>query len=287
MNHGYLEIIDRSKTPRYVRLLAEGVIVGTAGHAHVRVADNSAFDLEHIVFSSRVDGCSVRVNGFSRMPALLQGSPFQQGVVPWGTEIEIEGLRMRVIEKLPDGAQSRAHISRGTWVVIAGLLATGVLLSILPRREPAMQSVNRVPPPLFVSDEACPEGSGPAHYRGTRWVEAALAKAERYPFAPIEGIESVRLFRRAQRCFSASGDAERATIARQQGDRMQRRVEQDYRARVMRLEHALRHRQKRHALAHTQVLRSLLADSTDAYAIWLDALQRALREQIREEGASL
>lgn len=212
----------------------------------------------------------------------VRGETFQQGILAWGTEIEIGNLKLKVTDELPKEKKDPGDKKVSAPVLIAFFIIIPLVGWMLLSDPDVGLDINPTaqPPAIFDEEITCPEG-GTARHRADSDAEAAIATAERYPFAARDGVESVRLYRRSAACYRAVGATREAEIMSGEGDSMQQRIEEDYRTHRLRLERALQQARLPDALLETRALIELLQHrESDRYLAWLRQLERQIQLQI-------
>ena len=249
--------------------IARESVLGTAEAADVRVPPQRGMAQEHLKIDPVDDGA--RITLLAGAPLVVDGRPWSGGMLPYGTELRIGETSVR-IERTADEKRGLSP------VVVLGLPAIAVaMLIVLSDGSDAVGA--RAPaeaPALFDEVAECSTGGGPTRHRADVDAHGAAAKAERYPFAPADGVQAAGLYRRAARCYEAAGDASRARELDQRADRLEGRLEQDYRTSRFRLERALEQQRWQDALAETHQLRALLSHRSGPYVQWLSDLERRL-----------
>lgn len=279
----FVEIIREDGSLERTRIEGDQITVGRSPTAGVPLPDQRDFELEHLLIAPRGEGCWIAVNQEARLQAKVAGQPFAHGMVAWGTEIEIGTLKFRVTDRLPKEVKDQKQSSPivllgGIGIVVAVLyLLGGPATPGLETRPPAE------PVALFGTPETCPATGSAVLPQADLFAEVALAKSERYPFDASDGVESVRLYRRAHACYQAAAatNAELTAVAAEmqsEADFMERRVTEDYGAHRLRLERALSHQQHEDALFETQALLAILRreDQENPYIQWLVRTKRHL-----------
>jgi hypothetical protein len=283
----FVEIIREDGSLERTRVEGDQITVGRSPTAGIPLPDLRDLEPEHLLIAPRGEGCWIACNQEARQQAKVGGQPFQHGMVAWGTEIELAGIRVRVTDRLPKAVKGDKQSSP---IVLLGGVATILILlwslsgeegTGLETRPPAE------PVQLFATPETCPNPDSSGVLRqADLYAETALAKSERYPFDPSDGVESVRLYRRSQACYAAAGAAEAAGAMQVEGDFMQRRVEEDYAAHRLRLERAISHQRFEDALFETQALLAILrreyddAETATPYIRWLIGTKRLLELRV-------
>ncbi len=276
--NAYVEVIREDGTLERVRIEGDQVTVGRAMSAGVPLPDQRELEAEHLLIAPRGDGCWVAINQEAKTPAKVKGQPFQHGMVSWGTEIEIGTLKLRVSDKdsTETGAKDKKKVSP---VVLLGGVALVGLLGYIATRPPATDletSAPTEPVALFATPETC-DASGSAVLRqADLYSEIALAKSERYPFDPSDGVHSARLYRRAQACYTLANVPASATEMQHEAEFMERRVTEDYSAHQLRLGRALSNQRLEDALFEAEALLAILRreDQEVPYIQWLGRTKR-------------
>lgn len=274
----FVEIIREDGSLERTRIEGDQITVGRSPTAGVPLPDLRDLEPEHLLIAPRGDGCWIACNQEARMQAKVNGQPFQHGMVAWGTELELAGIKIRVTDKLPKDAKSDKQSSP---IVLLGGVATVLILlwSLGGDQGPGLETRPPAEPvALFATAETCPTSGSAVLRQADLFAEIALAKSERYPFDPSDGVESVRLYRRSQACYAAANVTDAAAQMQAEGEFMLRRVEEDYSAHRLRLERALTHQRFEDGLYETQAILAILRreDQTNPYIQWLTRTKRHL-----------
>lgn len=273
MAQGFLQILSE-RDSRLIELPEGGAVVGSSPHANLQLGGYPSLGGAHFFVEPREEGCRVRTLDGAPAPVRVEGLQHLDGILPWGAEIEAGGLRVRLVRQFDQPRRQRPSLL----VWIAPLVLGFALWSIFSEADERGLPSAPEPPALFMERAAsCQSGQSPAHARAVRDEVAALAKLQRYPFDPHDGVEAVHLLRNAHACFVASGDARRAEQAQRRAEQIQGRVTADYDAARFRLSRALMQQDWASALEQIRIVRSLLSDRADPYTDWLTILERQLR----------
>ncbi|HTE51121.1 MAG TPA: FHA domain-containing protein [Kofleriaceae bacterium] len=281
----YLEIVQTDgSAERYPLGGSEHMIVGRQPREGIALPGASELEAEHLRLTPRQDGCWLSVSQGARVPALVGGRHYPGGLLPWGSEIQLGSLWLRVTDGIPDGARTRSVGGAGMLAVL-GLVGVGAWLFLSPTQEELPEMTSAQPPALFASGQpACPEADpAAAGPRAREAAEAARAKSERYPFAAQDGIRAVELYSLASRCFGAAGrdgDAERAGRDRAA---LVARIDEDYRTHRLKLERALEYGRTRQALLETRELLALVSHLDHPYTAWLRSVERRISLKTRPQ----
>ena len=112
----------------------------------------------------------------------------------------------------------------------------------------------------------------------------ALAKRERSPFAPEEGFEAITLFELSASCFRALNQVDHAVEAEDASIVLRSKLDEDYRLRRVRLEHAYRTHQTNAVKRELAVLIPMTSHRRGPYTEWLSALDRAATAELGQRG---
>jgi len=278
----HLELVDEvNHTHKRIALGAQGVVLGTSSRADVQVNIKTGIAPEHLILSARDEGTWVSVlEGATPLPS-FDGRPFRQGVIPWNSEVHLGPLRIKVYEgPPPNKAQGVSRPVLWFAIVCLGVLAW-LQFSERPDYENLM--TQHRPPVLFSKVVRCPAGDAPTRYRAKLAAEEALAKQERYPFSPHDGVQAILLFERARVCFEASGDSRQAARVAGIAKSLERQIAEDYRAYSLSLERALREGRIKDAVATARLLRAMLTDHKDPYTAWVEMIDRVLTRKLEQQ----
>lgn len=277
----YVEIIREDGTLERTRVEGEQITVGRSATAGIALPDARDLEPEHLLIAPRGDGCWVAVAQGAKVGAKVGGQPFQHGMVAWGAEIEVGGLRFRLSDKPPqDQKKAQQQVSPVvTIAVVVGALAVLWLMSGYSGVGLETDAPDAYV--LFQEAPACPGTGVTAQHHADEDSDAALARSERYPFDPSDGVESVRLYRTAQACYASLGISAAASEMQREGDYMQHRIEEDYRTHRLRLERSLEHENFDDALLEARSLLALVGTIAPEhpYVQWLTRLERQLQLQ--------
>ncbi|MGE0790519.1 MAG: FHA domain-containing protein [Sandaracinaceae bacterium] len=286
----WLEIIREDGTLERQRIEGEQVTVGRSPAAGIPIVDARTLEPEHLMLAPRDGGCWVAVAQGAQIPVRVRGQTFSQGMLAWGTELEVANLKLRITDQLPKEKKDPSEKPVSAPVLIAMFVVLPLVGWLLLSDESVgIDATPAAPAPeLFRSGLECPVNGGNTRHRADLEAEAAIAKSERYPFNSQDGVQSVISYRRAEACYQALGPTAQteAQVMRREGDTMQRRIEEDYRTHRLRLERSLEQGRLPDALLETRALIQLLRHQpSDPYVIWLQQLERQLQLAIDSAAA--
>lgn len=92
-----------------------------------------------------------------------------------------------------------------------------------------------------------------------------------------DGVAAVPLFLLASACYVVGGNSETAAATSRAASELRTKVNEDYHAHQVRLEHALNVKDMATARHEITALRSFTDGLTGPYVTWLSDLERALR----------
>ncbi len=275
----WIEIVREDGSLERQHLDGERVTVGRSPSAGVPIPDARGLDPEHMMIAPRSDGCWVAVAQGATGEVRVRGEVFNHGILAYGTEIEVAGLKLKVTDELPKEKKDPNDKAVSSPILIAAFVMVPLIGWLLLSAPDAGLDTTAPasPPPLFEESVACPD-TGSARHRADLDAEEAIAMSERYPFASQDGVQAVGRYQRAQSCYRAAGATREAEIMAQEVASMQDRIEEDYRTHRLRLTRALEQERLPDALVETRSLIELLRHKDgDPYLAWLIQLARQLQ----------
>jgi hypothetical protein len=276
--NAYVEVIREDGTLERIRIEGDQVTVGRAMSAGLPLPDQRDLEPEHLLIAPRGDGCWVAINQEAKTQAKVKGQPFQHGMVPWGTEIEIGGLKLKVSDKDSTETGAKDKPKASPIVVLGGIALVGMVVFLYLRPPPTglETTAPTEPVPLFATPQPCDAQGSAVLRQADLYSEIAMAKSERYPFDPSDGVHSARLYRRAQACYTQANVPASATEMQREAEFMERRVSEDYAAHQLRLGRALANERLEDALFEAEALLAILRreDEANPYIQWLGRTKR-------------
>jgi len=272
----WVEVSRPDGTLERHRIEGEQATLGRSPTAGIPLVNADDLQPEHMLLAPRPDGCWVAIAQGAKPPAIFHGKPLSAAVVPWGSEIEVGSVRIRVTDKLSPIKQDGKSVSSPIMVIMfVAIPLVGWMLLSDP--EVSLPVAPDNPPELFDETAGCPAQGAPLH-NAVEAAEAASHRSERYPFDAQDGIGAVGLYDVAQACFER---AERGADARRMARErrvLARRINEDYRTHRLRLERALKFERFDDGLRESHALNALLVHKRgDVYVTWLILLERRLQ----------
>src|SRR5688500_18721099 len=117
----YLEIIRADGRVARHPLVSERLTVGRDPNAEIALEDAPELEPFHLLLSPREDGCWVSVARVARVPARKEGATFENGLVAWGTELDVGAVTFRL---------ARAEVRADRRRRLAGPLRKAALLAV-------------------------------------------------------------------------------------------------------------------------------------------------------------
>jgi hypothetical protein len=276
-------------------LTDERVVVGTATRCLV-IIDRPEFAPEHLLLSPRPDGVWVAVARGVTTPTLLDGEPFERGMVGWGRALTVGPVRLglndgsKVHKKAAgDGAKKEEKVSPVLLVAAAIIIPFALYSSFSPNNNAPPSRMGTEAPALFDDPlaRACP-ATDPALTRQSaeESTRVALSKAERMPFRMQDGVEAVLYYTQAASCYTAAGDAPSAEQATRRAAGLKNRLEDEYRAHRFRLERALEQARTEDALFEVRMITAMVSHRRGPYRDALAALERQLTLRLDQAQAA-
>ncbi|HEY6458646.1 MAG TPA: FHA domain-containing protein [Polyangiaceae bacterium] len=272
---------------------ANSVLVGSGAHCEVRLpAEHAA--IEHATLSLVGGGVHAQAQSFTPHPT-INGVGFVQtpvlpesvigigGIQMWIRSVELGDRQQGVIRKK---AQKTSPI---TYVAAAIGFPLAIYMLAAAPSDDSTQTVQGTPPALWGEPvNVCPQqGRDAALAVGLDKFSVAVGKRERRPFHVEDGVAAVPLFETAGACFRVAGRGPAAAESSKAAAELRTKINEDYRAHQVRLEHALMVSDWTTAQQEVSVLRAFTAGKPGQYVVWLSNLDRRLQLKLgRKEGSS-
>lgn len=276
----HLDIMFEDGRREHRRLVGSQVTLGSGERAGIPLAEVTGLAPEHVLLAPRSDGCWVSAAQGANPPLRVQGAPFSQGMLPWGTEVQVGSLRMTPRKGAPPRSGSGGQPAVSPPVLISALLILPVAAWMLlgPQDVDEARADASEAPALFDGQASCPDDRREgAQARAQKLWEAAAAKAQRYHYEPSDGVQAVGLYDQAAQCLGQAGQPGEAEAVEREAAPLRRRIELDYRTYRLRLDRSLKEGRTEDALLAARILGELLEHrADDPYVVWLDQLERRL-----------
>jgi hypothetical protein len=278
----WLEIVREDGTLERQRLEGEKITVGRSPSAGIPIPDARDLDPEHLLVAPRGEGCWVAVAQGATTPVIVGGNKFEHGMLAWNTELTVGKLKLKLTDSLPKDKKTGEKAVSSPILIAFFVIVPLVGWLLLSDPDTSIDATPAAPPPQLVDETVpCPPNTQNVRHRADQDAEAAIAKAERYPFSSQDGVEAVRLYRRAMACYQNVGAQTEARLMEREGNAMARRLDEDYRTHRLRLQRALEQARLPDALIETRSLIELVRHREgDPYLAWLVQLERQLELHI-------
>jgi hypothetical protein len=274
----------RHPAGRVDELVTESVriLIGTGSHCEIRLPVGTA-RVEHVFIEATPVGWRAIARSFDPAPT-LDGAPFTEAPILGECVIAIGPTRIDVAPTgAPQHGEGRPRVGGRSHRRIQAYLALGLVgwIALYFGRGHALESSaepREVPSPWRSSTESCP-ALDPEQALATASARLALAvaKEERSPFHPEDGVTAVTLYGIADACFRAAGHNDEAADVAASAARLRREVSDQVRVGRLRLRHALASEEWAVAEHESGVLLALLSSRGGEYVAWLSNLRRKLQ----------
>jgi hypothetical protein len=265
------------------------LVIGSGAHCEVQLPVEHAA-VEHVELTIVSGRVYARARVFDPAPT-IGGSPFVQTFVEPGVAIGLGPFRIVAtpiaVNVVGEGggktSAMRSPVAIGIVLLTVLLLAAGVL----KRGGGAPPAVAAAPELWSAPLTACPQ-SAPAQALALAAEREAVAegKRERRPFHVQDGVAAVSLFETASACFGVGGNADASDAAARAAKVLRAKVQEDYHAHQVRLEHALLVNDSVVAQREVKVLRAFTEAASGPYVEWLSNLDRRLQLEASKEHPS-
>lgn len=263
---------------------ADRALIGSASHCELRLPPEVAVH-EHIEVFAHEGAVH-----FATKPYALLALPMLDNVATvegrWapGSTLRIGNMQMTV-ELVSLGMAKAKPPLWALFVAIPAIAITAVGVALARPVDRALPPIPEAPVLIGPKDAKCPDVSPEQRpVLATEKLRVALAKRERSPFAPQDGIEAIGLFEVAGACFRAAAQPQQANEADEAANLLRAKLDEDYRLRRVRLEHAYRTHQTNAVKRELTVIIPMTAHRRGPYTEWLAALDRAATAEIEQRG---
>lgn len=262
---------------------SDSVTVGSGAHCEIRLQGEEV-PVEQLHVEARSGGVFAEARSMTP-PALVHGVPLSQGRLLPNTVVHVGSIRLRVeYAEAGDRPLITRTKARKTNPVVLALAAIGfplglyLVLTLRPR-----DSALGAPPPTPAlwapaDTEACTsDGPAVARAQAESYLEQAVARRERSPFAPRDGVEAATLYVKAAACFSSARAGAEAQLARADAERMRQLSSRQFHVHQVRLERALATKNYDGAQAEAAIVQAFAGPNAKEYGGWLSDLQRRMK----------
>ncbi|HEY8078745.1 MAG TPA: FHA domain-containing protein [Labilithrix sp.] len=263
---------------------AERALIGSASHCELRLPPEVAAH-EHVEVVVHDGAVVFTVRPFGRQnPPLLDGVTALEGRWQSGQSLRIADVQI-FVEVVSLGMAKAKPPYWALFVAIPAIVLTAVGVALARPADHGLPPIPEAPALIGPKNARCPELAPEQRtVLATEKLRIALAKRERSPFAPQDGIEAVGLFELAAACFRDVGQNDQAKTSDDAADALRMRLDEDYRLRRVRLEHAYRTHQLNAMKRELAVLIPMTSERRGPYTEWLAALDRAVTIELDEHG---
>lgn len=266
---------------------AERVLIGSAAHCDVRLPVDQA-KAEHVLVELGPAGAFARALAFEPPPT-INNVPFTQVPLQPNATLGVNQCQLLVTVGEATGGGDAITPKKRTspLTVISMLIMIPAAIYIFFVDDPSdipSKNVPRKLPELWAAPITECTFSGPqaAAFARER-ITVADAKRERRPFHVQDGVSAVAVYETAASCFRAGGDAASAALADESAKFLRREMNDDFRSRHVRLEHALDVQDYPQAQKEVRLLLQFTEGKSGEYVTWLTNLDRKLKAKIGEK----
>lgn len=262
-----------------INVEAERALVGSGAHCEIRLPLDQA-RVEHVLVEAAPAGVFVRALSFEPPPT-INNIPFQQSPLPPGAVLGLTATQIlvEIAEGAADGKNIKAKNKTSPMTLVAAALIIPAAYFLLADDDASKEKS----PPIASPDlwaapvAACPYAGPQALAFARERMAVADAKRERRPFHVQDGVQAVPVYEVATVCFRAGGDPASGGLADESAKFLRREMNDEFRTRRVRLEHALSVQDYATAQKEVRVLLQLTEGKSGEYVEWLSQTNRNLR----------
>ncbi|MEO0326366.1 MAG: hypothetical protein AAF447_25690 [Myxococcota bacterium] len=205
MDNAFIEVSLPDGTVERFPIEGSQVTLGKSGEASISIPTAAELELEHLLLAPRgKEGCWVSSSQGALTPTLRKGKSFTSGIVPWGGELTIGRLKVKVTNKQP---KAKRETQMSPIVVLGGLGIVASTAWIFLQEEPgSIRAQSSVEAPALFAEErpGCPESDTP-NAEARALEHRADRKADRVHYDRQDGVEAVTLYGQAEDCLRQVG----------------------------------------------------------------------------------
>src|SRR5688572_19120546 len=238
-----LKFLTRLPTGQVEQLAveAERVLIGSGAHCEIRLPIDQA-RVEHVLIELGPAGVFARALSFEP-PPMINNVPFTQAPLPPGAVLGVTQTQIYVeaVEDAGAGLQQQKKKSSPVMLLALLLMIPAAAYLFFDSDSGGAEIKQRPQPPELwgAPVAACPYQGTQALGFAREKMAIADAKRERRPFHIQDGVSAVPVYETAAACFRAGGDGGSAGLADESAKYLRREITDDFRARRVRLDHAL------------------------------------------------
>lgn len=163
-------------------------------------------------------------------------------------------------------------------ILVFGAVGLATIYAARRRPDDATAKAPLAPTLWAAAAEGCPQRSrNEAEALAAERLRLAIAKHERSPFHPEDGVAAVSLYQAAEACFRAAGRTAEASDASAVAEQLKEQMDDQFRAHRLRLQRALALERWLWAERESAICLSFLSSSSGEYAAWLSNLRRKIQ----------
>jgi len=276
----YLEIHAADQASERLELASRLAFVTRGGRKVALPARDCPSELHLLEVEATPAGAQVCIPQGAPGGFAMDGQTQRSAVVPWGSEVFWEGVRLAFVQI--------ARSKERSPVVLLGLV--GILLCggfvVAGKAGHDSASNEPEPPQLTATPGTCPAGDAETAQRRARLAErTGLARREQSAFVAADALAALTAFGEAEACYRIAGQSDDADRAAALGRDWSAHLNADYAASRLRLQRALVQERDAEALTAATELGRLLAGRSGPYVDWLAALRAELEGRLRRAGS--
>lgn len=261
---------------------SDSIVVGTGSGADLRIPRAPEVDAEHLLIMPRQNGTWISAGRNVRVRPLVGGVHFENGLLPFGTEIDIGSVTLRAQRPR---VERKVQPRRLLMLSLAGTVLF-LLYVMWKARRPGMPDADSQPPALFGElPKSCPDEVNPL-VRAREALASGDALDAQYAYDPQKGIAGVAELGVAETCAAAARHGGLRAEAEARRKALEARIEGDFKAQKAALDRALALDDLPAILRADNALLPYLTHRPSEYSRWLLKLERhvSLRMEELKEG---
>jgi hypothetical protein len=255
---------------------SEAIVVGVGPEADLQIRRAPEIEGRHLLIMPRLQGLWISAAREARVRPLIGGAHFENGLVPWGTEIDVGSVTLR-----PRKPASGKKLRR--WPLLLAAVPIAAFAYLAYWSQERLPRTSAQPPALFDGVPAtCPDPQRPL-VRAAEALKLADALESQYVYDPQKGIASASEFAVAEVCAMKGRNARLREEARTRRLSLEGRVSGDFGGHRVTLDRAIALDDASGIVKAARQLTPFLSHRPSEYGRWLKIVEQHVGVRVEKE----
>jgi len=251
------------------------IVVGTGADADVNVPGVLELAPSHLLLVPRGAGCWISTARGAIVQPVYQSKPFENGMVPFGAELDLGSITVKVLRPATLRRGARAKL-----LFVAAPLALAI--GFLVNENTGLPRTTAEPPSIFEDMAVVCREPARAGAHAQELIFLADSMEIRYAYDPLEGLRAIARYKEAESCAEAVGDRALVAEAQRRHRQLEQKIDGDFRSLRVRLDQARLKQNAAELYTAAHAMRTYLTFRPGAYRDWLAAVERHVSTQMEK-----